>query len=167
MTYLVNKDCVNCKHMDCVEVCPVDCFYEGENMLVINPDECIDCGVCVPECPVDAIIEESQDDGTWFNWNSKYSVEWPQITQKRDEDVLADTGGIDIKGTRVGQDPDTQITTLIAGDVISVRRSVNDSVRLDLNGNDAYTLIIIQDGVSNVVKINGGGDSVITITQSE
>ena len=90
MTYLVNKDCVNCKHMDCVEVCPVDCFYEGENMLVINPDECIDCGVCVPECPVDAIIEESQDDGTWFNWNSKYSVEWPQITQKRDEDVLAD-----------------------------------------------------------------------------
>ncbi len=85
----------------------------------------------------------------------------------KDEDVLADTGGIDIKGTRVGQDPDTQITTLIAGDVISVRRSVNDSVRLDLNGNDAYTLIIIQDGVSNVVKINGGGDSVITITQSE
>ncbi len=84
-----------------------------------------------------------------------------------DEDVLADTGGIDIKGTKIGQDTETQITTLIAGDVISVRRSVNDSVRLDLNGNDAYTLIIIQDGVSNVVKINGGGDSVITITQSE
>ncbi len=84
-----------------------------------------------------------------------------------DEDVLADTGGIDIKGTKIGQDTETQITTLIAGDVISVRRSVNDSVRLDLNVNDAYTLIIIQDGVSNVVKINGGGDSVITITQSE
>ena len=84
-----------------------------------------------------------------------------------DEDVLADTGGIDIKGTKIGQDTETQITTLIAGDVISVRRNVNDSVRLDLNGNDAYTLIIIQDGVSNVVKINGGGDSVITITQSE
>ena len=84
-----------------------------------------------------------------------------------DEDVLADTGGIDIKGTRIGQDTETQITTLVAGDVISVRRSVNDSVRLDLDGNDAYTLIIIQDGVSNVVKINGGGDSVITITQSE
>ena len=84
-----------------------------------------------------------------------------------DEDVLVDTGGIDIKGTKIGQDTETQITTLIAGDVISVRRSVNDSVRLDLNGNDAYTLIIIQDGVSNVVKINGGGDSVITITQSE
>ena len=56
MTYLVNDNCVKCKHMDCVEVCPVDCFYEGENMLVINPDECIDCGVCLPECPVDAII---------------------------------------------------------------------------------------------------------------
>ena len=56
MTYLVNDNCIKCKHTDCVEVCPVDCFYEGENMLVINPDECIDCGVCVPECPVDAII---------------------------------------------------------------------------------------------------------------
>mgnify|MGYP001344990852 FL=1 len=90
MTYLVNDKCVNCKHMDCVEVCPVDCFYEGKNMLVINPDECIDCGVCVPECPVDAIIEQGSDDGTWMEWNSKYSNIWPQITQKRDEDVLAD-----------------------------------------------------------------------------
>ena len=52
MTYLVNDSCIKCKHMDCVEVCPVDCFYEGENMLVIHPDECIDCGVCEPECPV-------------------------------------------------------------------------------------------------------------------
>ena len=84
-----------------------------------------------------------------------------------EEDALADAGSIALSGTKIGQDPDTQITTLVAGDVISVRRSVNDSVRLDLNGNDAYTLIIIQDGVSNVVKINGGGDSVITITQSE
>jgi|TARA_R100001480_G_scaffold68179_1_gene79556 hypothetical protein len=84
-----------------------------------------------------------------------------------EEDALAESAGVNITGTKLGQDPDTQITTLVAGDVISVRRSVNDSVRLDLNGNDAYTLIIIQDGVSNVVKINGGGDSVITITQSE
>ena len=61
MTYLVNENCVKCKHMDCVEVCPVDCFYEGENMLVINPDECIDCGVCVPECPVDAIYEDEEE----------------------------------------------------------------------------------------------------------
>ena len=53
MTYVVNESCIKCKYMDCVEVCPVDCFYEGENMLVIHPDECIDCGVCEPECPVD------------------------------------------------------------------------------------------------------------------
>ena len=55
MTYVVNDKCIMCKHTDCVDVCPVDCFYEGENMLVINPDECIDCGVCEPECPEDAI----------------------------------------------------------------------------------------------------------------
>ena len=55
MTYLVVGNCIKCKHMDCVEVCPVDCFYEGENMLVINPEECIDCGVCEPECPADAM----------------------------------------------------------------------------------------------------------------
>ena len=55
MTYIVNDNCINCKYTDCVEVCPVDCFYEGENMLVIHPDECIDCGVCEPECPPEAI----------------------------------------------------------------------------------------------------------------
>jgi ferredoxin len=55
LTYVVNESCIRCKTMDCVDVCPVDCFYEGENMLVIHPDECIDCGVCEPECPVDAI----------------------------------------------------------------------------------------------------------------
>ena len=62
MTYLVNEKCIKCKFTDCVEVCPVDCFYEGENMLVINPDECIDCGVCEPECPVDAIIADTEDE---------------------------------------------------------------------------------------------------------
>ena len=60
MSYLVTEDCINCKHMTCVEVCPVDCFYEGKNMLVIDPNECIDCGVCVPECPVDAIIGDQE-----------------------------------------------------------------------------------------------------------
>ena len=59
MTYIVNDSCINCKHMDCVSVCPVDCFYEGENMLVINPDECIDCGVCEPECPTNAILADN------------------------------------------------------------------------------------------------------------
>ena len=84
MTYLVNDKCIKCKYMDCVEVCPVDCFYEGENMLVINPDECIDCGVCEPECPIEAIIPDLEDtDGKWLEINTEYSSKWPNITQKK------------------------------------------------------------------------------------
>ena len=60
MTYVVVESCIKCKYMDCVEVCPVDCFYEGENMLVIHPDECIDCGVCEPECPIEAIKPDTE-----------------------------------------------------------------------------------------------------------
>ncbi len=60
MTYVVTENCIKCKYMDCVEVCPVDCFYEGENMLVIHPDECIDCGVCEPECPAEAIKPDTE-----------------------------------------------------------------------------------------------------------
>jgi ferredoxin len=60
MTYIVDEKCIKCKTTDCVAVCPVNCFYEGENMLVIHPDECIDCGVCEPECPVDAIKPDSE-----------------------------------------------------------------------------------------------------------
>ena len=84
MTYLVTDACIKCKHMDCVEVCPVDCFYEGENMLVINPDECIDCGVCEPECPVEAIYPDSQmeDVEPWLEINTKYSEIRPNITRK-------------------------------------------------------------------------------------
>ena len=85
MTHLVNDKCIKCKHTDCVEVCPVDCFYEGDNMLVINPDECIDCGVCVPECPVDAIIEDTEDiDNKWYKLNEEYSNKWSNITKKKD-----------------------------------------------------------------------------------
>ena len=85
MTYLVNDKCIKCKHTDCVEVCPVDCFYEGDNMLVINPDECIDCGVCIPECPVDAIIEDTEDiDNKWYKLNEEYSNKWSNITKKKD-----------------------------------------------------------------------------------
>ena len=62
MTYIVNDKCIKCKLTDCVEVCPVDCFYEGKNMLVIKPDECIDCGVCEPECPIDAIVPDTEND---------------------------------------------------------------------------------------------------------
>ena len=89
------------------------------------------------------------------------------LAVNKQEDVLAVVGGIDVQGTKIGQDTETQMTTLIAGNVISLRRNVNNSARLDLNGDDTYTLIIIQDGVSNVIKINGGGDSVISITQSD
>jgi ferredoxin len=95
MTYLVVDNCIKCKHMDCVEVCPVDCFYEGENMLVINPDECIDCGVCEAECPVGAIIPDNAFDTDeeaqkWNDMNLKYSLIWPNITSYRPEDVPED-----------------------------------------------------------------------------
>ena len=91
MTYIVNDKCIKCKHMDCVDVCPVDCFYEGENMLVIKPDECIDCGVCEPECPVDAIKADTEDGAdAWVELNTKYSEIWPNITKKREQDVPKD-----------------------------------------------------------------------------
>ena len=73
MTYVVTEACIRCKYMDCVEVCPVDCFYEGENMLVIHPDECIDCGVCEPECPVDAILPDTETEAErWLELNRDY-----------------------------------------------------------------------------------------------
>jgi len=84
MTYVVTDSCIKCKYTDCVEVCPVDCFYEGENMLVINPEECIDCGVCEPECPVDAIKPESSNLIDWLQINQKYSAIWPNITEKKE-----------------------------------------------------------------------------------
>jgi len=83
MTYVVTDACIRCKYMDCVEVCPVDCFYEGENMLVIHPDECIDCGVCEPECPVDEIKPDTESGlEKWLEVNSEFSRAWPNITQK-------------------------------------------------------------------------------------
>jgi len=84
-----------------------------------------------------------------------------------EEDVLAQATSTQIAGTLLGKDPDTQITTFITGNVVSLRRQVNESVRVDLNGSNAYTVILIQDGVSNIIKINGGSDSIITITQSD
>ena len=83
MTYIVNDNCIKCKLMDCIEVCPVDCFYEGENMLVIHPDECIDCGVCEPECPIEAILPDTEDNlDKWLEINREYSEKWPNITRK-------------------------------------------------------------------------------------
>jgi len=83
MTYVVTEQCIRCKYQDCVEVCPVDCFYEGETMLVINPDECIDCGVCEPECPADAILPDSDERAAdWIALNARLSQVWPNITAK-------------------------------------------------------------------------------------
>jgi len=83
MTYVVTEACIRCKYMDCVEVCPVDCFYEGENMLVIHPDECIDCGVCEPECPADAIRPDTEAGlEKWLELNAAYAKVWPNITVK-------------------------------------------------------------------------------------
>jgi len=84
-----------------------------------------------------------------------------------DEDALAQATSTQLSGTLLGKDPDTQITALITGNVISLRRNVNESVRLDLNGSESYTVIFIQDGISNIVKVNGGSNSTITITQSD
>jgi ferredoxin len=84
MTFVVTERCIKCKYTDCVEVCPVDCFYEGEDMLVIHPDECIDCGVCEPECPVSAIKPDTELDlGRWLDINAAYSRTWPNITMKK------------------------------------------------------------------------------------
>jgi ferredoxin len=84
MTYIVDERCIKCKLMDCVEVCPVDCFYEGENMLVIHPDECIDCGVCEPECPVEAIKPDTEPGlEKWLSVNAEYAKVWPNITTKK------------------------------------------------------------------------------------
>ena len=91
MTYIVKDECIKCKLTDCVEVCPVDCFYEGENMLVIKPEECIDCGVCEPECPIDAIQPDTvEGTSNWVEHNKKYSNLWPNITKKRSNDVPED-----------------------------------------------------------------------------
>ena len=85
MTFLVTERCIKCKYTDCVEVCPVDCFYEGENMLVINPDECIDCGVCEPECPVQAIKPDTGSDlEDWLSLNTEYSKVWPNINKRKE-----------------------------------------------------------------------------------
>ena len=89
MPYVVTQACINCKHTDCVEVCPVDCFYEGPNFLVINPDECIDCNACVPTCPVEAIYadDELPDElAHYAQWNAELSAQWSgyNITDKSD-----------------------------------------------------------------------------------
>ena len=85
MTYVITENCIKCKYTDCVEVCPVDCFHEGPNFLVINPDECIDCSLCEPECPIDAIIsdEDINDENRHFlALNERLSKKWLNILLK-------------------------------------------------------------------------------------
>ncbi|MHC0448640.1 MULTISPECIES: ferredoxin FdxA [unclassified Candidatus Lariskella] len=89
MTYVVTEKCIKCKYTDCVEVCPVDCFYEGPDMLVINPEECIDCGVCEPECPIEAIqsegaIKDQAQRASIVEINQRYSKLWTNITEKKE-----------------------------------------------------------------------------------
>ena len=85
MTYVVIENCIKCKYTDCVEVCPVDCFYEGPNFLVIHPDECIDCGVCEPVCPVKAIVPDIHGGiESFIKLNAELASVWPNITQKKD-----------------------------------------------------------------------------------
>lgn len=87
MTFLVGDNCIKCKLTDCVEVCPVDCFYEGPNMLVIHPDECIDCALCEPECPIEAIFSEDEipegQEG-FLELNAELAEIWPNITEAKD-----------------------------------------------------------------------------------
>ena len=87
MTFVVGQACIKCKLTDCVEVCPVDCFYEGPNMLVIHPDECIDCALCEPECPVEAIFSEDElpeDQQEFLDLNQRLAEAWPNITEQQD-----------------------------------------------------------------------------------
>jgi ferredoxin len=95
MPYVVAEPCINCKYTDCVEVCPVDCFYEGPNFLAIQPDECIDCNACVPVCPVEAIYPDDELPEKWQHytqWNEYLSNQWRKlgynITQKKEPSPL-------------------------------------------------------------------------------
>ena len=82
MTYIVTDNCIKCKYGDCIDVCPVDCFHEGENMVVIDPEVCIDCGVCVDECPANAIEPDTIEGAEkWVALNGKYAKLWPNITE--------------------------------------------------------------------------------------
>jgi len=87
MTFVVTENCIKCKYTDCVEVCPVDCFHEGPNMLVIDPDECIDCTLCEPECPITAIFPEDdlpEGQEEFLQLNADLAKDWPTITLRKD-----------------------------------------------------------------------------------
>ena len=92
MSFVVTESCIKCKFTDCVDVCPVNCFYEGLTMLVIHQDDCIDCGICEPECPVEAIVPDSHHGaGSWIELNRKYSTLWPNIARSREPEPGAES----------------------------------------------------------------------------
>mgnify|MGYP000275961637 FL=1 len=87
MTFVVTENCIKCKYTDCVEVCPVDCFHEGPNFLVIDPEECIDCTLCEPECPAEAIFPEDdlpEGQEVFIEINAELALKWPVITEQKD-----------------------------------------------------------------------------------
>ena len=93
MTHVVVESCIRCKYTDCVDVCPVDCFREGPNFLTIDPDECIDCAVCIPECPVNAILPEEdvpQEQQHFIQLNAELAKKWPSITKRKTAPADAD-----------------------------------------------------------------------------
>ena len=93
MAYVVTETCIKCKYTDCVDVCPVDCFHEGPNMLVIDPEECIDCTLCVSECPVEAIFAEDDvpvEQRDFIAINAELAEQWPQITERQEAPADAD-----------------------------------------------------------------------------
>ena len=93
MTFVVTENCIKCKYTDCVEVCPVDCFHEGPNFLAIDPEECIDCTLCEPECPVEAILSEDdlpEDQADFLELNAELAAKWPVITEIKPAPADAD-----------------------------------------------------------------------------
>jgi ferredoxin len=109
MAYVVAEPCIKCKYTDCVTVCPVNCFYEGENFLAINPDECIDCGACVPECPSEAIFSEDDLPEKWKEFtalNAEHAKKWPNISAKKNPPPDADTWkGVEKKRDKLSTKP--------------------------------------------------------------
>ena len=99
MTYVITENCIKCKYTDCVEVCPVDCFHEGPNFLVINPEECIDCSLCEPECPINAILSEDDlqdEDKQYLEINNRLSKKWPLLLRLNLLQMMLKSGKISL-----------------------------------------------------------------------